>query len=152
MVRKTQDRLSVNQTMKRYEEIPHTADWSFRAFGRDLRELFANSAYALFAMEGAIAPGTSDQAGMTKRSVQVSGIDFESLLVNWLSELLYLQESHRETYHRFDIQELSPTALQANVYGTPGMRIDKLVKAVTYHDLRIEQTPEGWQATVVVDV
>ncbi len=138
--------------MKRYEEIPHTADWSFRAFGRDLRELFANAAFALFTMEGAVAPDSSSPALPTKRSVQVSGIDYESLLVNWLSELLYLQESHRETYHRFDIRELSPSALTADIYGTPGIRIDKLVKAATYHDLKIEQTPEGWQATVVVDV
>ncbi len=137
--------------MKRFEEIPHTADWSFRAFGRDLRELFENSAFAVFFMEGATPP-ESGRTPEQKRTVTVSGIDYESLLVNWLSELLYLQESNRETYHRFDIQELSSTSLKAEVYGTPGIHIDKQVKAVTYHNLNIEQTQEGWQATVVVDV
>ncbi|MCL5950591.1 MAG: archease, partial [Chloroflexi bacterium] len=77
--------------MKRFEEIPHTADWSFRAFGRDRRELFENAAYAMFAMEGAIPP--QGQTPEIVREVQVTGIDWESLLVNWLSELLYLQES-----------------------------------------------------------
>jgi SHS2 domain-containing protein len=138
--------------MKRFEEIPHTADWSFRAFGQDRRELFENAAFAVFAMEGAAVPDSVSQAGEIKRPVQVSGIDYESLLVNWLSELLYLQESNRETYHRFVIQELSPTSLRAEVYGAPGIHIDKLVKAATYHNLKIEQTREGWQATVVVDV
>ncbi len=138
--------------MKRFEEIPHTADWSFRAFGRDLRELFENAAFAMFAMEGATAPEAANQSSVIERTVQVSGIDYESLLVNWLSELLYLQESNRETYHRFDIQELSPTMLKAKIYGIPGVHIDKLVKAATYHNLKIEQTKEGWQATVVVDV
>ncbi len=138
--------------MKRFEEIPHTADWSFRAFGRDLREVFENAAFAMFAMEGATAPEAANQSSVIERTVQVSGIDYESLLVNWLSELLYLQESNHETYHRFDIQELSPTILKAEIYGTPGVQIDKLVKAVTYHNLKIERTEEGWQATVVVDV
>ncbi|MBI3915192.1 MAG: archease [Chloroflexi bacterium] len=136
--------------MKRFEEIPHTADWSFRAFGRDLRELFANAAFAMFALEGAI-PTPEGAAGISRRIV-VEGIDYESLLVNWLSELLYWQEQERETYQRFQIEEISPTALQAIVFGTPRGKIEKIIKAATYHNLKIEQTPEGWQVVVVVDV
>ncbi len=138
--------------MKRFEELPHTADWSFRAFGRDLRELFANAAFAVFSMEGAVPAEAPSETHTIKRYIEVTGIDYESLLVNWLSELLYSQESNRETYHRFIIQELSATTLKADVYGAPGIHIDKLVKAATYHDLKIEQTKDGWQATVVVDV
>jgi SHS2 domain-containing protein len=134
--------------MKRFEEIPHTADWSFRAFGKDRRELFENAAFALFALEGAIA----NEATQAARAVQVTGIDYESLLVNWLSELLYMQESHREVYHRFHVESLTATALRAQVLGTPNTRIDKIIKAVTYHNLKIEQTPNGWEAVVVVDV
>ena len=135
--------------MKRFEEIPHTADWSFRAFGKDLRELFENAAFALFTLEGAQA---QVDASETARAVAVRGIDHESLLVNWLTELLYLQESRREVYQRFHIEELSPTALRAQIHGTPYSRIDKSIKAVTYHNLKIEQTPDGWQVVVVVDV
>ena len=134
--------------MKRFEEIPHTADWSFRAFGKDRRELFENAAFALFALEGAIA----NEATQAARAVQVTGIDYESLLVNWLSELLYMQESHREVYHRFHVESLTATALRAQVLGTPNTSIDKIIKAVTYHNLKIEQTPNGWEAVVVVDV
>ena len=134
--------------MKRFEEIPHTADWSFRAFGRDLRELFENAAFALFALEGA---QPRDHADETTRLVEVSGIDYEALLVNWLTELLFLQESHRETY-RFHIETLSPTALRAQVFGTPMSQLDKAIKAVTYHNLKIKQTSDGWEVVVVVDV
>lgn len=133
--------------MKRFEEIPHTADWSFRAFGKDVRELFENAAHAIFALEGA-EPG---EANIT-RTVQVTGIDYESLLVNWLTELLWLQESNRETYHRFQIETLTPTELRAHLFGAPMMRLNKVIKAITYHNLKVEQTAEGWQATVVVDV
>ncbi len=134
--------------MKRFEEIPHTADWSFRAFGKDLRELFANAAFAIFAMEGA----TSDRASETARTVEVDGVDHVALLVNWLTELLWLQESQREMYQRFLIETLSPTHLRAQVIGTPLSKLDKVIKAVTYHNLKIEQTPNGWEAVVVVDV
>jgi SHS2 domain-containing protein len=144
--------------MKRFEEIPHTADWSFRAFGKDLRELFENAAFAIFALEG----GTSrdlerdaqarEHANETARVVAVRAMDYESLLVNWLTELLWLQESHHETYQRFHIETLSPTALRAQVFGTPMTGLDKIIKAVTYHNLEIKQTREGWQVVVVVDV
>jgi len=144
--------------MKRFEEIPHTADWSFRAFGKDLRELFENAAFAIFALEG----GTSrdlerdaqarEHANETARVVAVSAMDYESLLVNWLTELLWLQESHHETYQRFHIETLSPTALRAQVFGTPMTGLDKIIKAVTYHNLKIAQTARGWEAVVVVDV
>ena len=144
--------------MKRFEEIPHTADWSFRAFGKDLRELFENAAFAIFALEG----GTSrdlerdaqarEHANETARVVAVRAMDYESLLVNWLTELLWLQESHHETYQRFHIETLSPTALRAQVFGTPMTGLDKIIKAVTYHNLKIAQTARGWEAVVVVDV
>ena len=133
--------------MKRFEEIPHTADWSFRAFGNNLNQLFENAAHAIFALEGA----EPDEANIA-RVVHVTGIDYESLLVNWLTELLWLQESHRETYQRFEIETLTPTELRAQVFGAPMTQLNKIIKAVTYHNLNIEQTAEGWQATVVVDV
>ena len=134
--------------MKRFEEIPHTADWSFRAFGKDLRELFENAAFAIFSLEGANT-SIMDQIA---RTIDVTGIDYESLLVNWLTELLWLQESNRETYHRFQIESLSPTLLRAQVFGVAMTPLNKVIKAVTYHNLKIEQTAEGWQAIVVVDV
>ena len=135
--------------MKRFEEIPHTADWSFRAFGRDLPELFENAAFAIFSMQGSMI---ESHANEITRTVEVGGIDYESLLVNWLSEILYLQESNRETYHRSRVTAISSTTLSAEIFGRAGLTIDKIIKAVTYHNLKIEQTREGWNAAVVVDV
>jgi SHS2 domain-containing protein len=137
------------ESMKRFEEIPHTADWSFRAFGHDLPELFENAAHALFVLQGARAQDTTSEMSQV---VQVDGIDYESLFVNWLSELLYLQESNRQVYMRFQIESLTPTSLRAQIFGLPQAHIDKLIKAVTYHNLVITQTTDGWEAVVVVDV
>lgn len=133
--------------MDRYEEIDHTADWAFRAFGRDALELYQNAAYALFALEGAL-----DVPSTLSRVVQVTGFDREGVLVNWLNELLFLQETEHETYQSFEISRLTDTELEATIHGTPAQPITKFIKAVTYHDLKIQETPDGWQATIVVDV
>ncbi len=134
--------------MKRFEEIEHTADWAFRAYGRNLSELFENAAYALFDLQGA---PTSDAESVTRR-VEVAGIDYPALLVNWLSELLFLQETKHETFSHFKVESLNPNALTGQISGRPSGPLNKFVKAITYHGLKIEETPEGWQATVVVDV
>ena len=133
--------------MKAFEEIEHTADLAFRAYGHDLAELFANAARGMFALEG----GESSPGG-SERRVEIAGVDRESLLVNWLNELLYLQERHGEVYSEFDIEEIAETGLRARVRGgtQPGMR--RRIKAVTFHDLEVKRIPEGWQATLVLDV
>lgn len=133
--------------MARYEEIDHTADWAFRAFGADLKQLFENAAYALFALEGAL-----DAQSTLTREVRAEGVDREALLVNWLNELLFLQETKHETYQRFEITALTETELAATIHGARAQPTTKLIKAVTYHDLKIVQTEKGWQATLVVDV
>lgn len=134
---------------RRFEEIPHTADWAFRVFGREVRELFENAAHALFALEGARPPADARE---TMREVRVTALDYESLLVNWLTELLWLQETHREMYRRFEIVTLTPTELHARVFGVPLAGLDKIIKAITYHNLQVKQTETGWEAVVVVDV
>lgn len=133
--------------MNRYEEIDHTADWAFRAFGGDLQELFRNAAYALFALEGAL-----DAQSTLTREIHVTAMDREALLVKWLNELLFLQETEHETYQEFEITSLTDTELRATIHGTQAQSLTKMIKAVTFHDLNIEQTAKGWQATLVVDV
>jgi SHS2 domain-containing protein len=135
--------------MKRFEELSHTADWSFRVYGRTLKELFENAAYAMFELEGIHADSLTPEI---VRVVQVSGIDYESLLVAWLNELLYLQESNQEGYYYFWVEFLPKFSLRAQIRGQPLTKVVKIIKAVTYHNLKIEETPNGWEATVVVDV
>ena len=135
--------------MKRFEEIPHTADWSFRAFGSDLKELLENAAYAMFELEGIhVDINTSEVV----RVFTVNGFDPESLLVNWLSELVYLQETFQEGYYYFLVELLPRNTLRAQIRGQPLTAAVRIIKAVTYHNLTIKQTPSGWEAVVVVDV
>lgn len=133
--------------MPKFNELEHTADWAFRVQGRDLPELFAHAASAMFALQG-----QGKQAATGMREVEVEGFDRETLLVNWLNELLYLQETLQESYAGFEIVEMSEARLRAKLRPCSQLPDRRLIKAVTFHNLQLRQTPEGWEATIVMDV
>ena len=132
----------------RYEQLEHTADLALRIYGRTLHELFAHAAYAMFSQLAdlqRIAPSV-------QREVEVQGIDYESLLVNWLNELLYLQDTRGEAYAAFEIHRLSRRRLQATVRGAQTEDICGIIKGATYHNLAIEKAGKGYLVTIVFDV
>jgi SHS2 domain-containing protein len=133
---------------ERFEEIEHTADLAIRAYGRDMKELFANAAYGMFTLMA--EPSLEGPA--REREVSLEAMDCESLLVDWLNELIYLHEVERETYSQFDIEALSPTKLKAHVTGGLTKSKTKAIKAATFHDLAIQETANGFVATIVFDV
>ena len=130
-----------------FEEIEHTADLAIRAYGRDMRELFASAAHGMFALMAEPSKETTYE-----REVSLEAMDYESLLVDWLNELIYLHEVEGETYYQFAIKTLSPVKLKAQVTGGPTKSKTKAIKAATFHDLAIEETANGLVATIVFDV
>ena len=138
--------------MAGFQETEHTADWAFSVQGRDLRELFVQAAQAMFQLQGQPSNAQSNAQLSHVRDVQVDGFDRETLLVNWLNELLYLQEMNNETYANLEIREISDTHLTARLHGQSGQPNRRLIKAVTFHGLKVEQNDGGWRATVIVDV
>jgi SHS2 domain-containing protein len=133
---------------ERFEEIEHTADLAIRAYGRDMRELFANAAQGMFALMAE----PSVEAPACNREVSLEASDYEGLLVDWLNELIYLHEVENETYSQFNIETLSPEQLKARVTGGPTKIRTKAIKAATFHDLAIKETANGFVATIVFDV
>ncbi len=133
--------------MSDFEEIEHTADWAFHVRGGDLPDLFAKAARAMFALDGEAAEGEG-----VSREIQVEGVDRETLLINWLNELLFSSQTKHELYDEFDMVEMSDTRLRARVAGRARDKAGTHIKAATFHNLRITPTPEGWEATVVLDV
>jgi SHS2 domain-containing protein len=134
--------------IKRFEEIEHTADLAMRVYGQNMRELFTNAAHGMFALMA--EPSLEGPA--CKREVSLEAMDYESLLVDWLNELIYLHEVEGETYYRFAIKTLSPTQFKAHVTGGFTKSKTKAIKAATFHDLAIKETANGLTATIVFDV
>jgi SHS2 domain-containing protein len=135
-----------------FRVLEHTADVGFEAYGRTREEVFANAARALMSL-------LVDLESVEPREaveVAVEAPDAPSLLVNWLSELLYLEDAEKRLFRDFDIISLDDRHLKATARGEPydpaRHAIKLLVKAVTYHQLALEETAAGWRAQVYVDI
>jgi SHS2 domain-containing protein len=135
-----------------FELLEHPADLGFRAQGASLEELFANCAQALVY----IILDTSSVQSVQQVSLSAEGGDYESLLVNWLNEVLYYVDGKRIAFRAFDVTQLSEMHIECIATGEardPQRHPPKLVvKAVTYHQLKVQRSENGWIAEVYVDV
>lgn len=137
--------------VKRFEVIDHTADIGIAAYGKDLKEAFANAAYALFSL-------MVDLEGVDEASchdVKVTAEDQAELLVAWLNELIYIFEVENVLFKRFEVGELTETRLRVTCYGEtidPERHKMKVgVKAATYHMLKIDKG-DGFRVQVLFDI
>jgi len=136
--------------MMSFQEIEHTADRAFRVTGRDLTALLENAARAMQALDKDEAGPTAER--LETREIEVEGVDGESLLVNWLNEILYLEQVHHLVCEQFHIYDLKNHWLRARVESRKCDRSHIHIKAVTFHNLKIRETSEGLEAEIVVDV
>ena len=132
-----------------FEEIEHTADKALRVFGTSLTELLLNAARG---MTHLMVADEFEIGTDIEKSIELDAVDAESLLVEWLSELAYWAESDMLVFKKFKILKASPTHLQARIFGGKTSKLEKQIKAVTYHNLKIEETSQGLEATIVFDV
>src|SRR5262245_12788531 len=137
-----------------YETFEHTADLGLRIRAADLDTLFGEAAMALFS---AVVDDLSTVRPVQKIEIRLPGEDRVYLLFDWLNELLYRYETEHMVFGKFEVQ-VSPG--DAGLTGTAwGERLDPArhapgheVKAITYHELKVEQTVDGWLAEVIVDI
>jgi SHS2 domain-containing protein len=96
-----------------YEPISHTGDLGMVVYGRDVPELFAHAAWAMFDLMSDATTIRPQQA----ITISVEGVDLEDLLVRWLGELLYLYDTQRFLCCAAAFSLLEPTRLAATVQG-----------------------------------
>ena len=135
-----------------FEILEHTADIGFRARGHTKAEMFTSAALALESVAVEIGGARAEAV----YPLAVTGEDDESLLVNWLSEVLYYLDGRQVVMGSFKIEEIGPGRVRAQGWGEP--REDErhhpklVVKGVTYHQLKIAKDAEGWIAEVYLDI
>ncbi len=131
-----------------FVEVEHTADWAIRVRGKTLSELFINVAIGMYSLVVDLPPKKAE----IERMVEVEGADPETLLINWLNELLYHTEMDNEVFSEFEMECFEETRLRATVRGNHTKQLKKQIKAATFNDLCIIPTENGYEATVVFDV
>ena len=141
--------------MDRYRILPHTADGKFEAFGGSLEEAFGNAALAM----ASLMWDWSKIQPSVEHLVRVEGSDREQLLVKFLGEIIYLFETRQFLLGRVKTLRIRPSpdgfGLEAALDGeilSSGHEIYGDVKAVTYHELAIEEGGPGERSRVQVVV
>jgi len=138
--------------MQPFRILEHTADIGFEAFGATRKEVFANAARALMHLIVDLEAITPQE----KTSLRAEASDMPSLLVNWLSEILYLFDAEGWLFRDFEVEDLTDHSLAAMARGEKFDRtrhqVKLLVKAITYHQLDLKETTQGWRAQVYVDI
>ncbi len=135
-----------------FEILEHPADIGFRAYGRTREELFENAALALFSL--ACDPATVEER--ESREIEATGGDNEALLYAWLAELLAAAEVERMVFRRAEITAFGPDHARGRAHGEGFDRtrhtMGTHIKAVTFHQLFVKQTGDGWRAQVFLDL
>ena len=135
-----------------YEHFEHTADLGLRARAGDLETLFADAARALFS---AIVLELETIRPKQARQFVIAGEDRDYLLLDWLNELLYVFEVEHLLFSDFTVK-FTAEGLAATARGEPIDRdrhqLEREVKAITYHGLKVEQQDGEWLAEVIVDI
>ncbi len=132
-----------------HQWLDHTSEVQLEVGAESLAGLMveAGRALAILLLRG-IAPEPAGAA----RTLEVSSVDREALLVDWLNEIVFLAEVERWVAVEFDILEVSPVHLKARARGVPVDDPPALVKAATFHGLVVEERAGGLQAEVIFDV
>jgi SHS2 domain-containing protein len=144
--------MDIEGMKKAFEIIDHTADVGIIAYGADVEELFSNAALALFSL--IIEPGSVEEK--LHLNLEVSSEDRDSLLVEWLNELIYIFDVEHILFNRFDIESLTHNQLKAACYGEGfdpmKHKIKMGVKAATYHMLSLDKNGGRYKAQIIFDI
>jgi SHS2 domain-containing protein len=142
--------------MKEFEILEHTADIGIIAYGKSKREIFVNTAKGMFDIIVGNNSNLINNNFSCKVTLKAKGL--EDLLVAWLNELLYISETKLVILKKFEIKDLSINKIEAEVEGIkinpPFVKIEKEIKATTYHCLEIKKDEESglWSARVIFDI
>ncbi len=136
----------------RFEILDISGDVGIRAFGKSLEELFVNAASGMYNLI------TDTEAVERKRDmdVEVKSHSLEGLLVSWLNELIFQFDTYGFIGRDINIREFSENEIKASLTGE---EFDEsrhykrlLIKAATYHQLKIERVGEEWKAEIIFDI
>ncbi len=138
--------------MRRFEILDHTADIGIIVHGENLKRLFENAGEAFFRL----ITDLRKVKGRIERRVNIGAESLDRLMVDWLSELLYLHDVENLLFKGFNVDSVGEDGLKAAVKGEPfqeGVHVIKTeVKAVTYHQIEVRQEKRGWRAQVILDL
>ncbi len=131
--------------------LSHTADTGIEATASSLTGLIRELALGMFELMAVVEPCPDEIALGTT----VTAITNEDLVVDCLSELLFLSETEDVHFCRFEVEESGESTVQIRMAGVPTSGVELTgppIKAVTYHDMEITERDDGWYGRIYFDV
>ncbi len=138
---------------KPFEFLSHTADIKFKAQGKTLEEAFINSAMAVKEVM------TKDKIKIIRRKgLGILSDDIEGLLYNFLEEIIFLIDAENLIISKVENliikKDKAGYSLKCDFLGddTKNYDFDEHIKAITFHDMKVEKKKIGYEIEVVLDV
>jgi len=136
---------------KKYKFIDELkSDVLFEAYGKNLKELFANAAEAMFSIIckiDKVEPKEADE-------YEMKGIDLRSTMWNWLSGLIAVVDIESKFFSKFVIEEVDAHHVRAKVYGEeirPEIG-ETVVKSLTNYKFDVIKEKNGYKAIISLDI
>jgi len=135
-----------------YEIIDHTADLGILVKAKDVKSLFIRAAQVLtdLMIEGDVG------GKKIVRDIFIEGEDFPDLMVRWLGEILYLFEGEKLIVDSIKIKTISPITMRSTLtlssFEPEHHQVKREIKAVTYHQILVDNVNDGWQARIIFDI
>lgn len=139
----------MNQGDARHEVVDHTAELALRVSAGTPAELFAEACRALGAM---LCEEAGCGAARTDRTVRITAVDAEALLVDLLNELVYLAETERWAPVDVRVRAWTETRTELELSGVALNRTPARIKSATHHGLSLRRDGDRWTGEVIFDV
>jgi len=135
-----------------YRLINHTSDLGIQVTGASLPELFINAARSIYA----IALNEPYVGQTVQHTIQLTGVELDLLLKDWLTEILFLITAKHIIITEFSVAINADYRLDAElegiVYQPDSQVVQREIKSITYHHLNVRKRHSGWMATFIMDV
>lgn len=135
-----------------FEVFDTTGDVGINVYGKDIKDIFEQAAIGLFSLITDLEKIDTK----TSKTIDINADSYENLLIKWLNELIFLFDTEGIVGKKSDIKELTEKKLIATLHGdlfdekkhSRGI----LIKAATYHKLRLEKRNNLWIASILFDI
>jgi len=134
----------------KYKILPHIADIKLKVTADSLEELFSG---ALKGMAEILTLKKDLTTKQVKKEIKISSIDFSSLLIDFLSEILTLSDIEDSVFTDINIKKFLDKEIEAEILGFKVRQFKEEIKAATYHRAEIKKNEKGkWEVEILFDI
>jgi len=138
--------------MEKFKVLDISGDVGLRACGKNIEEVFINASIGMYSLI------TNLDAINEKKTIDISveSYSLDGLLVSWLNELIFHFDAYGFIGKKIEVKKFSDNNIKATISGEdfdPERHEGRLlIKAATYHKLRIEKIDDLWEIDVIFDI